>query len=294
MAHVASIGLFPPSWYPRYGHTDGDIFHKVATIPTDIVRRGMSFTPKEFADLYWNCRRLKVEYTIHQNFRQSNGSAYSVADPVTKSYVVPMLRRATTGTTVAASQAQLLKYQERNLLGYFTGSVMSWPGQSVRWYSPENSMGSPQPIYNRFRARVFFFDSFVAGQLGVLHTEPIIPDNYAKPILWPMIEVEVGLVGQHNSIYTISLPDGIDPTHYEQRGLCHFLDYPAVPLFKIWDGTSTPSQFFAQDQGTANITISWPDTTEQEKAIHRWPYADRTDGKYQDGLDGDPDELGNW
>jgi hypothetical protein len=283
MAHVTALGLFPTSWYPRPGQSAGGIFHKVESIPADIVRRGMSFTPKEFADLYWNCRRLKVEYTIRQNFRQSNGSAYSVADPVTKSYVVPMLRRATTEITVAASQAQLLKYQERNLLGYFTGSVMSWPGQSVCLYSPDNPVGSPQAIYNRLRARVFFFASTVAGQLGVLHTEAIIPENYDRQILWPMIEVEVGLVGHRTSIYTISLPDGIDPSHYEQRGLCHFLDYPAVPLYKLWNETSTPSQFFAQDQGVADITISWPDSTQEEKAIYRWPYADRTDARYADG-----------
>jgi len=283
MAHVASIGLFPPSWYPRTvnGVEIQRTLRKVSEIPSGLASRGFSFTPREFAHLYWNCRRLLVTSTFQWKLYNSGGSAYSVASPITQTYRVPLLK---TGTTPREIEFQ--KYQERLLVkgtDAVTGSNVSWDPSTLRVYD-HGVIGSPQGFYER--SRVNFS---ILGDYAAYHVDPVLSTTTTR-ILWPSRSCLFTIFGQRSSNFTIDFPT--DGTACEQRGLFHFLDFPPVPLYLLTQGN--PTSYFQFNQSVADIRVTWPQTTPEDRDIYNWPYADRTDGRYQDGLDPAPDEFGNW
>jgi hypothetical protein len=290
MAHVTALGLFPPSWYPLTvnGIAQDRVFRQVTSIASELSQLGFSFTPRELANFYWNCRRLSVTATFQWKFYLTNGSAYSVASPISHTYKVPMFKL---GNSSRAAEFQ--KYQERLLIKgseNVPGSNSVWDPRSLREYD-HGVIGSPQGLYKRSRLTFRMLDDYHA-----YHVDPIVADA-TDARLWPSISCAYSIFGSGaTSNFTITpLNDG---SSVEQRGLFHFFDFPAVPLYLIAGAGTNASLFFQQNQTTADITVSWPQGTPEERAIYRWPYASSEEAekfaRYSDGLDGDPDEFGNW
>ena len=307
MAHVTyGQGILPVSWFnyvkPK-ARFSFFYFNKVSSLPRIIEEMGISFTPREFSYFFWNCRRLQLTYSARYKFQNPSGSSFD--QTYTQSYKVPTLR-----TNFKPYRNHLQKNQERLLMGTVRpegidfSSSPTWPafptwdcssGRIPEFRTQGQSFG-----FWRANFRINSILDLIADQngtdMGILTTDDVIPQNYNRKIIWPLIYADVGFItnGQGTGAGT-SLPTDRSNLFYQQRGNFHFLNFPPVPLYMRWNGNGpSAASYFSIDQSTFDMRVSWPQTTPEDRDIYNWPYADPRDGRYSDGLDPAPDILGNF
>jgi hypothetical protein len=248
------------SWF-RPG---ADVFHKSATIPSDLLRRGHVLSPKQLAELYWNSRRMKL--TIDWRFRQflDNGSLY--VDSGLKTHVHEF-STASVGGSIYGPGTEITN--ERSLIRPHPAQI-SW-GRIAR-------SGRP-PAASAY----FLTYDFGIISSGIWHQD--FPDPRVAG-LWPDIKARVTV--RYGSTITFqiggNLPgnditDLIPEDHKVQVGTFTFLDFPPVPMWFLWNGTySSPAAYFSNYSPVCNMRVEWP-----SGESYRWPYGDDSDGRYADG-----------
>lgn len=266
MAHVTyGNGILPLSWF-RPG---ADVFHKSASIPSDLLRRGHVLSPKQLSRLYWQSRRLKltIDWRYHQLF--DDGSTYVDSGLKTHTH---QFSTASVGGSIYGPGTEIAN--ERALITPHPSEI-SWGRIARSGYAPE--------------AASYFltYDFEVFSPSGIWYQD--WPSTRFAG-LWPDIKTRVTV--RYGSTVTFQvggnlpgheLTDLIPDDQMVQVGTFTFLDFPAVPMWFLWNGTySTPAAYFAHHLPVCNMKVEWPSGSTDLDFYH-WPYADAADGRYHDG-----------